>query len=143
MAIVKLQKVTFYGLSSQRDSVLDGLQQLGCLHLIDLPGSGGRVLEDTERQQVSEAVKYLQSCAIQNNNQHSKYADERDCKTVAHEALANQTQNDRLVDERESLLKAIAALEPWGEFQLPDLEQTRGLRFWFYALPLRQRDALQ
>jgi len=143
MAIVKLQKVTFYGLSSQRDSVLDGLQQLGCLHLIDLPGSGGRLLEDAERQQVSEAIKYLQSCAIQNNNQHIKYTDDRDCMTVALEALANQQQNDRLMDERESLVKAIAALEPWGEFQLPDLEQTRGLRFWFYPLPLRQRDALQ
>lgn len=143
MAIVKLQKVTFYGLASQRDFVLDGLQQLGCLHLIDLPGNGGKVLEDVERQQVAEAIKYLQSCPIQNSNQHSVYQGHHSCVSVAQEALSNQQQNDQLLDELESLQKAIAALEPWGEFQLPELEQTRGLRLWFYLLPIRQRDALQ
>lgn len=143
MAIVPLQKVTFYGLSSQRDIVLDGLQQLGCLHLIDLPGGGGKLLEDAERHQVSEAIKYLQACAIQNSNQHTHYLGDRNCLSVAQEVLANQQQADQLIDERESLQKAISALEPWGDFQLPDLEQTGGLRLWFYPLPLRQREALQ
>lgn len=142
MAIVKLQKVTFYGLASQRDSVLDGLQHLGCLHLIDLPGTAGKVLEDVERQQVSEALKYLQACPIQNQNQHTAYQGHRNCVTVARETLSNQQHNDRLQDERENLQKAIDALQPWGEFRLPDLEQTRGLRLWFYQLPLRLREAL-
>ncbi len=36
MAIVPLNKLTIYGMSDQKADVLDGLQRLGCLHLIGL-----------------------------------------------------------------------------------------------------------
>ncbi|MBX3423222.1 MAG: V-type ATP synthase subunit I [Pirellulaceae bacterium] len=142
MAIVKLKKVTLYGMSSQRDSVLDGLQQMGCLHLIDLPGHGGKPLDSAERQQVHEAIGYLQSCAIQNSNQLTEYPHHQNCLAVARDALENQQRRDALDDEREQLLRAIELVEPWGEFRLPDLSQTHDLRLWFYALPRRQLNVL-
>ena len=41
MSIVPLVKTTLYGPSAEKNSVLDGLQKLGCLHLNDL-GRGRR-----------------------------------------------------------------------------------------------------
>lgn len=144
MAIVKLQKVTLYGRASQRDLVLDELQQLGCLHLIDLPGNNsGKPLEDAQRQQVMDGIKYLQAGAIQNGHQHLVYPDQLDCLLVSRQALDNQQRHDQLIEELDQITKAIQALEPWGEFQLPNAEQSVGLRFWFYQVPLRQRGILQ
>ena len=36
MAIVPVAKVTLYGSASQKVTVLEGLQALGCMHLLDL-----------------------------------------------------------------------------------------------------------
>ena len=144
MAIVKLQKVTFYGLTSQRDMVLDGLQQLGCLHLIDLTGkAAGKPLDDPERHEVHDAIKYLQACPVQNTNQLTYYAAGKSCLAVAHEALANQRLRDELSDERDHLQRAIELVLPWGDFQLPDREAMRGLLLWFYAVPLRQMEQVR
>ena len=41
MSIVALSKVTLYGPAAEKEAVLDGLQNLGCLHLNNLrPGTG-------------------------------------------------------------------------------------------------------
>jgi vacuolar-type H+-ATPase subunit I/STV1 len=42
MAIVALVKVTLCGPAAEKDAVLDGLQQLGCLHLSDQRWRSGR-----------------------------------------------------------------------------------------------------
>jgi V/A-type H+/Na+-transporting ATPase subunit I len=145
MAIVKLQKVTFYGLASQRDATVDGLQRLGCLHLIDLPGNGaGSPLDDAERHAVHDGIKYLQACPIQNTNQLSKYLPGKDCMTIAHEAMANQQRREELSDEKDHLERAIELMEPWGEFRLPDTtKDTRGLLFWFYQVPHHRMDEIR
>lgn len=144
MAIVKLQKITLYGRASQRDLVLDELQQMGCLHLIDLPGNNGaKPLEDAQRQQVLESIKYLQSCAIQNGHQHAAYPEAQDCLSVSRQALENQHRQDQLIEERDQLRKAIDLVEPWGEFRLPPPDQTAGLQLWFYQVPLRQQAIVQ
>ena len=36
MAIVPVSKVTIYGIADQKEAVLDGLQSLGCTHLVSL-----------------------------------------------------------------------------------------------------------
>lgn len=148
MSIVRLQKVTFYGLARQRDDVLEGLQRLGCLHLIDLPGNGDKEkLEQSDRSYADEAINYLLACPVQNPNQHRAYikGDPRasDCLAIAHQAIENRDQRNELSDERDCLERSIELTEPWGEFEMPPPEETKGLLFWFYAIPRRQVGVLK
>lgn len=139
MAIVRMSKVTLYGTTRQRDEVLDGLQRLGCLHLIDLSRApGGRTMEPVERHEVQDAIRYLLACPVQNANQRTRYPADTNCMTVARQALANQRHRDELSDERDHLQRAIQLDEPWGEFRLPDPDDTAGNRLWFYPVRRRQ-----
>lgn len=143
MSIVKLNKVTFYGLAKQRDEVLDGLQRLGCLHLIDLPGrSGTQPVDHCDRNLVQAAIQYLQSCPIQNPHQQTEYSAGLDCLGLARIAIANRDRRDALTDEKDELEQAITTLEPWGSFHLPSPEEIRGLQLWFYVIPHRDVEVL-
>jgi len=133
MAIVKLSKITLYGRSSQRDAVLTGLQSLGCVHLVDLHGvAQPELLEDTARSEVHEAIKYLTACPDQRPSatHDSGYDRER----ITRRTLLNKRAHADLSDERETLVRAIAATRPWGDFRLPPPESVDGLRFWLYRM---------
>ena len=144
MAIVPLQKVTFYGSLPDRDTVVDGLQQLGCLHLVSLTGqSAAKPLEHAERNLVAEAIRYLEASPVQNSNQRTHYKDHLDCLAAADLALANQRRRDELSDRQDKLQQDIESLTPWGEFQWPDLEATKGVRIWFYVIPAKELGVLE
>ena len=60
MAIVPVAKVTLYGTADQKDAVLDGLQELGCLHLLDVNESRERQSQGKlSSPDAAEALKYL------------------------------------------------------------------------------------
>ncbi len=141
MAIVKLSKITLYGRSSQRDAVLVGLQSLGCLHLVDLHGvAQPEHLEDTARTEVHEAIKYLTACPDQRPSatHDSGYDRER----ITRRTLLNKRAHADLSQERETLVRAIAATRPWGDFSLPPPESVGGQRFWLYRIRHSQMRAL-
>ena len=135
MAIVKLRKVTVYGLAQERDEVLNRLQGLGCLHLIDLQQEPERKApEHPHHSVVHEALKYLDSCCMQNPNQHTRYASGSDCVQVAEAVLENKRRRQQLNDERDHLRQSIRGLEPWGDFQIPPPDYLGGLQLWFYPI---------
>lgn len=137
MAIVKLSKVTLYGCLSQRDEVLRGLQSIGCVHLVDLHGkSKPQQLEDKSRTDVHAAIKYLAACRDQRPTAPHDSGYDRD--RIARRTLINKRAHDDLADEREKLLRAIAATAPWGDFQMPSPESLGGLNLWLYKF--RHRD---
>ncbi|MCH5373569.1 MAG: V-type ATP synthase subunit I, partial [Planctomycetes bacterium] len=139
MAIVKMHKVTLYGIARQRDEVLDRLQRLGCLHLIDLQArADAKAPEHPHRSVVRDALKYLNACPVQNSNQLTHYEHDCDCLEVAHRALEIQRRRQQLNDERDILVRSIETLEPWGDFELPSEQQLGGLRLWFYPIRRRQ-----
>lgn len=139
MAIVPLKKITLYGLASQRDAVVADLQQLGCVHLIDLSvDKSSKAALPAERHTAMEAVRYLQATPIQNSNQYQRYTDGLSCLAVAQQALANRDRRDALSDERDYLLDSIEQVRPWGSFVLPDGKQLGGQQLWFYVVAKRQ-----
>ncbi|MBL8892234.1 MAG: hypothetical protein JNL67_19825 [Planctomycetaceae bacterium] len=144
MAIVPLQKVTFYGTLADRDRVVNGLQQLGCLHLVNLSGQdAAKPLEHAERNLVAEAIRYLEASPVQNSNQRNQYTEGLDCLGAAQLALANQKRRDELSDRHDKLGDDIEALTPWGEFRWPDLSETNGVRLWFYQISERELATLK
>ena len=139
MAIVPLNKLTIYAMSDQKAEVLDGLQQLGCLHLIDL-----RVVREGKPDLVSkearEALRYLQACRTTRRNASSSAQYDRE--QVIRETLAIKSEFEKLQNERDHLNKSMDELTSWGEFSLNDIESRCGQQLWFYAIPLHDLSVL-
>ena len=142
MAIVKLSKVTLYGCLSQRDEVLRGLQSIGCVHLVDLHGkSKPQQLEDKSRTEVHAAIKYLTACRDHRPSAAHDSGYDRDL--VARRTLINKRAHDDLAEEREKLLRAIAATAPWGDFHMPPPESLGGMKLWLYKFRHRDVEELE
>jgi V/A-type H+/Na+-transporting ATPase subunit I len=139
MSIVKLRKITLVGLASEREDVLKGLQRMGCLHLIDLPGRGGKkTLEHAARTSVQQAIHYLQASTAQHPQPHRAYPAGDSCLDIANQIRHNENRRLELRDEQDQLERNLELVRPWGEFCLPDVEETNGMLFWFYVVPRRQ-----
>ena len=142
MAITPVNKITLYGLADQKEAVLDGLQSLGCVHLVNLtPGTGEGRPAPAFSVEAHEALHYLRACPIQRRQV-------KDCENfsfaeVEREALEIRGREQKLHDERDFVLKAIDALEPWGEFRVPLEEELGGARLWFYVVPHYRMEALR
>jgi len=142
MAIVPLAKVTLYGPTESKGSVLDGLQRLGCAHLMNLtPGTGEGRPQKGYSEEAYQALKYLRSSPIQ-RRQSLDDAD-FDYAQVDRKALELRRRQRSLEDERDELRRRERLLRPWGDFVLPDPEETGGLRLWFYCLPHYRLNALR
>ena len=135
MAIVPINKITLYGIIDQKEAVLEGLQRLGCAHLINLtPGGLGKAgrAEDTP----SKPTRHCNTCMrVPFSGSKRKNPEDFDFAAVEHEALEIRQRHQELSDECDLLAAAIDATKPWGEFHLPSEEQFGALRFWFYVVP--------
>lgn len=144
MAIVPVAKVTLYGTADQKGTVLDGLQELGCMHLLDLRQDHD---DNAKKQQGSSdaaaALKYLRMCPIHRR----AVKDESDFHfdDVVGQSLSIEQQVQMLQAERDELKQPIATLAPWGDFQLPSNEELGEVLCWFFVIPhyrLRALDGL-
>ena len=134
MAIVPVAKVTLYGTAGQKEAVLDGLQGLGCLHLLDLKESREHQSQGKQSSpDAAQALKYLRTCAIHRRAVKDDSGFQLDA--VVSQALAIQQQRQQLQTEREELRPAIGTLTPWGDFRLPPKNELGELCFWFYVVP--------
>ena len=142
MAITPVNKVTLYGIADQKEAVLDGLQSLGCVHLVNLtPGSGEGQPAPGFSVEAHEALHYLRACPTQ--RRQVKDRKDFDFAEVEREALEIRGREQELQDERDFVLKAIDALEPWGEFRVPAEEELGGAQLWFYVVPHYRMEALR
>lgn len=133
MSIIALDKVTVYGLQEDKDTVLNDLQTLGCLHLVPLTPEQPLRGEHGPTPQAREALKFLLSCP--QRFRQMRDAAKFDAVTVEHRALELQGNIKDLEDERDFLTRRIADLKPWGEFIFPPLDERHNLRFWFFIVP--------
>jgi len=137
MSIVPLLKVTLYGPSTERDAALDGLQQLGCLHLNDLRSSAAAVTNvAAPNTDARAALQYLQDCPVRRRPLTREV--DVDPQALVKEILNLRDQSRSLDEEREQLRRWIGDLEPWGDFELPTWAQDGPLHFWFYVVPHHQ-----
>ena len=137
MAIVPLIKVTLCGPAAEKDAVLDGLQDLACLHLIDLRARAAETIEGEHLDRdAREALQYLQDSPVRRRAQQQRGS--VDIEAVVKEALDIRGRSRALAEEREQLHKWIADIEPWGDFELPKWAVEGALRFWFYIVPRHQ-----
>ncbi len=140
MAIVALDKVSFFGTTDQKAAVIDKLQTMGCLHLVNLSGDrAGEVPAVSEEGR--EALKYLKACGQTRRPATAAHGD-FDAAAVEREALEIKERTRALEDELDEIRRAAAQLAPWGDFEIPPPEAIGGRRFWFYQMNKTQREEL-
>jgi len=133
MSIVGLERVTFAGLSSEKDRLLDDLHARGCLELIPLRSDVKDVASGGPSSEAREALKFLLACPQRRRQARD---DARfDVEAVERKALDLQDTIQTLESERDSLLQRLADAKPWGDFRFPALKDLGGLRLWFYVVP--------
>ena len=143
MTIVPLNKITLCGLSHDQETVLEGLQHLGCLHLIPLqmPPQESETALFVRDEDAHEALQHLMDVR---RRRHQVLDDvDFDFYQVLAVALANKQNRREAEDRRYFLANRIRDLEPWGDFTLPDIEQLGGYRLWFYRVPYSKMKTLQ
>ncbi len=143
MSIITLNKVTVFGLGIDKTQVLEGLQTLGCMHLIPLqpPPKETEFGSSDHYEDAQKALQYIMDVPRQRHQvrDESKF----DLDQVVAEALANQQKQREAEDKRLFLSNRLQSLEPWGKFTLPDLKELGGYRLWFYQVPHTKAEQIQ
>ena len=142
MTIAPMLRVTLCGLAHEKTRVLEELQALGALHLIPLRTPGPLTPDDpAARRRADTAFRHLQDSPEKLTPWPlGKPFDE---EKVIGEVIENRLALRRLADRRLALDQLIEALEPWGEFRLPEPAELRGEQLWLYPLPRKDRAALE
>src|SRR5260370_27430915 len=142
MSIVPLVKVTLYGRAAEKESMLEKLQTLGCVHLNDLrPATGEAGAPPATRADIREALQYLHDSPVRRRalSQPTDF----DVEAVVKEVIDVRERRRKLSEDRGQVRKWLGDHEPWGEFELPQWDGEGALRFWFYAVPNHKIDHLQ
>lgn len=136
MTIAVLKKITVCGLIHEKAKVLDGLQELGCIHLVSLrePLAEPEKAAPEHPEDAYKALKFLTDCP---NKRHQIMEDQafdaEQCVTMALEVQENMRN---VSDRRDFLAARIKSVLPWGDFKLPPENGLAGLKLWFYIVPL-------
>lgn len=133
MSVEPLLKVTLCGPLSEKRWLLEGLQQLGCLHLVPLDEAERDYVPAMARE-AEDALRFLR--AVEGAGRRQVHDGERfDPDAVVRRAREIERRLDELEAERDALLARLAELAPWGDFELPPLGELGGDRLWFYPVP--------
>ena len=143
MTIIPLNKITVFGLGVDKAPVLEGLQRLGCMHLIPLKSAPktSEFAPTDAGEEARQALRYIMDVP-RRRHQVTNEAD-FDLDQVVAEALANKQKQREANDRRLALSNRLKQLAPWGNFTLPNLDELGGYRFWFYQVPHTKVKQLQ
>lgn len=141
MSILALVKVTTYGHIRDKDQVISDLQDIGCLHLISLNPAAETPRKSGPSSEAREALRFLQNSPRKRRQVHD--SNDFDPLEIEDNALKLKRSIKQREDERDFLLARIEALEPWGRFSFPPLEDVAGYRFWFYLVPHHQMSEVE
>lgn len=138
MSIVTLKKVSVFGLAKEEGDVLNGLQDVGCMHLIPLSPPPDEPEKETspKAQNAMRALQYLSDVPGKRRQVHKQAG--FDVDEFVEQVLENKHHLVQITDLRDFLRKRIGELSPWGDFELPPEGEFRGWRLWFYIVPVTQ-----
>jgi len=136
VSVTTLKKVTLFGLTGEKESILDKMQSMGCMHLIALAEKSTvhEPIDIGRHEEVCKALKYMQSCP---KKRHQVLDDQTfDLNQCIDRVLHNQRRLINIENQYKFLRQRISVMEPWGDFHLPKIEEIGGFRFWFYRVPV-------
>lgn len=142
MSIVPMQRVTLCGVAADKAAVLEGLQGLGVLHVVPLRAPDPLAPDDpATRRRAETAFRHVMEAPERLRPYRDGTAFDPGATIGA--IMANRQRLREIADRRDEVEALVAGLEPWGDFALPAPEEIGGQRLWLYALPLKERAALE
>jgi V/A-type H+-transporting ATPase subunit I len=143
MSIVRLTKLSLVGLLQDKEAVLDELQALGCMHLLPLADRDGDAeqMPPEKADNARKALRYLMDVPVKRHQ--IRYESRFNMDTAVFTVLTNRHRLRDVMDRRDALRLRIRELAPWGDFELPPLEDLGGQRLWFYVVPHNRLTHLQ
>lgn len=130
---------TLAGAQTRKRALLEGLQTLGCTHIVSLRAHVA-LREAPAQGNAAEALAFLESAPGRWHPDPDRSG--FDVEAVQRDALRCRDRLRQLADERDHLERRRRELAPWGDFELPDIAGHPELRFWFYVLPHYRLDTL-
>lgn len=142
MSIERLKKVTLIGLQKEKHTLLEGLQNLGCMHLLSLRASANTAKKMTlpRAESAYKALRFLKDVSVR-RKQVVGDAD-FDVEQGVKQILELKQQLGEINDRLDFLRDRCVAIQPWGDIDFPPHEELAGLRLWFYILPLAKTKVL-
>ena len=141
MSIVTMQKVTFIGMTADRDILLTDLQKMGCVQIIPLASGSAAAAKTAPTTGAHEALKFLHNYPWR--RRQILDPEHFDAVDVQRQTLETRNNLHNLKDERDFLIKRIQDMRPWGDFVLPSLADMGNLRVWFYVVPHKMLPKIQ
>ncbi|UCD23455.1 MAG: V-type ATP synthase subunit I [Gemmatimonadota bacterium] len=142
MSILRLKRLTLYGISDRKDAILDGLQGLGCAHLVNLRPSQRRAeMPSAQPKDTYEALRYLMDSPVKRRPVSED--EDYDLDAIVEKALWNRQRRRAVHDRIDELKQQIRELEPWGDFDHPSPLELGGMQLWFYVVPLHRMKAVR
>ena len=135
MSIARLKKVTVCGLLKEKQALLEGLQELGCMHLLPLRPAPSEIekVATPRAEGAHKALRFLTD--LPEKRKQVRRDPEFDVDRVVAQILDTKDRLRDIGDRRDFLAHRIAALEPWGDLVFPPNEELAGYYLWFYVLP--------
>ena len=141
MSIVNMHKVTFIGMTADRDRLLNDLQRMGCVQIIPLASGSAAHTEAAHTAGAREALKFLHTYPQRRRQVLDKQR--FDAVKVQQRTLEVRTRLHDLENERDFLIKRIQDMRPWGDFTFPSLQEMGNQRLWFYVVPHKDLPAFE
>ncbi|MEL6205703.1 MAG: V-type ATP synthase subunit I, partial [Pseudomonadota bacterium] len=142
MTIAALKKISVLGPASEEAMALEGLQALGCMHLLPLAPEPERP-EDASTRTAKDAYKALKFLTeVPDPRRQVRRDPDFDIAAFIAEVLELQQRIREARDKRDFLNARIAAVRPWGNLDFPPHDALAGQMLWFYQLPVKERAAL-
>ena len=138
MSIEALTKVTLYGTTDHQQTILAGLQDLGCIHLLPMNESNQLSDDNNQLNDAIEAVQWLERVSAPRRQFAS--SSRQNILQAIEDTLNNKRHYRTVSDQRDKLQERIQSVAPWGEFSFPALDDLQGNRLWFYLVPDNSRD---
>jgi len=142
MSICKLKKITICGLSKEKTSVLNALQDLGCLHLVSLKESvaeSNKTLPEKPENSI-KALKFLLDCPKKRHQVIE--AKNQPVEQYVTRVLEIQQSIRDISDSRDATAARIKEVKLWGDFDFPPHTDLAGLNLWFYIVPVGKISAI-
>ena len=136
MSVVRLQKLAFAGLLESKTGLIDELQNQGCVQVVPLRADDGTGPDLAPSAGAREALLFLKS--YKNRRRQVRDPERFDAEVVERKVLDVRRRLRDLEQERDFLIRRLAAFEPWGDFVFPAREDLAELRLWFYPVPLNE-----
>ena len=130
-----MKKVALIGAARDKGRALEELQDLGCMHVVALAPEETTPdeLYSSTAKRAREALRHLLDAKLKRHQ--VDYEPDFSILAVTDQALENRRRKREAQERIDALRDRVKQVEPWGNFELPPLEDLGGYRLWFYVVP--------